>query len=289
MSNVFSMTGFATVEHKSPEFLLVWELRTVNQRFLETTFRLPEALRSIEQSLRDSARQALTRGKLDASLKLESQVTDGTSAVNESLLEAVLTSAQVIAHKAPQATPLSQNELLAWPGVLSQSGAAINDLAQAATALFEQGLEQLIAARAEEGSKLQSIVRRALQEVSAQLEQLEPLAQSLPALQRQKLQERIDELTTKIEPERLAQEVVLLAQKADIREELDRLRIHVTQSLELINGQGPHGRRLDFLTQELNREANTLGAKSVCAETSAASIELKVIIEQIREQVQNME
>jgi|TARA_X000000950_G_scaffold211169_1_gene253985 uncharacterized protein (TIGR00255 family) len=289
MSNVFSMTGFATVEHKSPEFLLVWELRTVNQRFLETTFRLPEALRSIEQSLRDSARQALTRGKLDASLKLESQVTDGTLAVNESLLQAVLTSAQVIAQKAPQATPLSQNELLAWPGVLSQSGAAINDLAQAATALFEQGLEQLIAARAEEGSKLQSIVRRALQEVSAQLEQLEPLAQSLPALQRQKLQERVDELTTKIEPERLAQEVVLLAQKADIREELDRLRIHVTQSLELINGQGPHGRRLDFLTQELNREANTLGAKSVCAETSAASIELKVIIEQIREQVQNME
>ena len=289
MSNVFSMTGFATVEHKSPEFLLVWELRTVNQRFLETTFRLPEALRSIEQSLRDSARQALTRGKLDASLKLESQVTDGTSAVNESLLEAVLTSAQVIAHKAPQATPLSQNELLAWPGVLSQSGAAINDLAQAATALFEQGLEQLIAARAEEGSKLQCIVRRALHKVSAQLEQLEPLAQSLPALQRQKLQERVDELTTKIEPERLAQEVVLLAQKADIREELDRLRIHVTQSLELINGQGPHGRRLDFLTQELNREANTLGAKSVCAETSAASIELKVIIEQIREQVQNME
>ena len=289
MSNVFSMTGFATVEHKSPEFLLVWELRTVNQRFLETTFRLPEALRSIEQSLRDSARQALTRGKLDASLKLESQVTDGTLAVNESLLQAVLTSAQVIAQKAPQATPLSQNELLAWPGGLSQSGAAINDLAQAATALFEQGLEQLIAARAEEGSKLQSIVRRALQEVSAQLEQLEPLAQSLPALLRQKLQERVDELTTKIEPERLAQEVVLLAQKADIREELDRLRIHVTQSLELINGQGPHGRRLDFLTQELNREANTLGAKSVCAETSAASIELKVIIEQIREQVQNME
>jgi uncharacterized protein (TIGR00255 family) len=289
MSNVFSMTGFATVEHKSPEFLLVWELRTVNQRFLETTFRLPEALRSIEQSLRDSARQALTRGKLDANLKLESQVTDGTLAVNESLLKAVLTSARVIAQKAPQATPLSQNELLAWPGVLSQSGAAINDLAQAATALFEQGLEQLIAARAEEGSKLQCIVRRALHEVSAQLEQLEPLAQSLPTLQRQKLQERVDELTTKIEPERLAQEVVLLAQKADIREELDRMRIHVTQSLELINGQGPHGRRLDFLTQELNREANTLGAKSVCAETSAASIELKVIIEQIREQVQNME
>ena len=119
--------------------------------------------------------------------------------------------------------------------------------------------------------------------------QPEPLAQSLPAMQRQKLKDRVDELTTKIEPERLAQEAVLLAQKADIREELDRLRIHVTQSLELINGQGPHGRRLDFLTQELNREANTLGAKSVCAETSAASIELKVIIEQIREQVQNME
>lgn len=289
MSNVFSMTGFAAVEHKSPEFLLVWELRTVNQRFLETTFRLPEALRGIEPSLRDSARQALTRGRLDASLKLESQVADHTLAVNEPLLAAVLTNAQMIARKAPQATPLSQNELLAWPGVLIQTDTAISDLAQAAARLFEQGLDQLIAARAEEGSKLRCIVRRALQDISAQLEQLEPLAQSLPALQRQKLQDRVDELIIKIEPERLTQEVVLLAQKADIREELDRLRIHVAQSLELINGQGPHGRRLDFLTQELNREANTLGAKSVCAETSAASIELKVIIEQIREQVQNME
>ena len=289
MSNVYSMTGFAAVQHKSPEFLLVWELRTVNQRFLETSFRLPEALRGIEQSLRDSARQVLTRGKLDASLKLESRVANHTLAVNEPLLEAVLASAQVLAQRAPQATPLSQNELLAWPGVLSQTDTGRNDLAEGAITLFAQGLDQLIAARADEGSRLKSIVRCALQDVSAQLQQLESLAQSLPAMQRQKLQDRVDELTTKIEPERLAQEAVLLAQKADIREELDRLRIHVTQSLDVINGQGPHGRRLDFLTQELNREANTLGAKSVCAETSAASIELKVIIEQIREQVQNME
>ena len=150
-------------------------------------------------------------------------------------------------------------------------------------------MDELVAARAEEGSKLQAIVRRALEDVDAQIQQLEPLAQTLPAAQRQKLQDRVDELTIKVDAERLAQEVVLLAQKADIREELDRLRLHVTQGQDLITGSGPHGRRLDFLTQELNREANTLGAKSVCAVTSAASIELKVIIEQIREQVQNIE
>ena len=173
--------------------------------------------------------------------------------------------------------------------MLHQSETGESDLAMAATTLFERGLDELITARAEEGTKLQAIVRRALEDVDAQIQQLEPLAQTLPARQRQKLQDRVDELTIKVDAERLAQEVVLLAQKADIREELDRLRLHVTQGLDLIAGPGPHGRRLDFLTQELNREANTLGAKSVCAETSAASIELKVIIEQIREQVQNIE
>ena len=289
MSNVFSMTGFARVEHKSPDFHLVWELRTVNQRFLETTFRLPEALRGIEQSLRECARQALTRGKLDASLKLEANTADHSFTVNEPLLDALLAAATAIELKAPQTAPLSQSQLLAWPGVLHQSETGVSDLAMAATTLFERGLDELIAARAEEGTKLQAIVRRALEDVDAQIQQLEPLAQTLPARQRQKLQDRVDELTIKVDAERLAQEVVLLAQKADIREELDRLRLHVTQGLDLIAGPGPHGRRLDFLTQELNREANTLGAKSVCAETLAASIELKVIIEQIREQVQNIE
>ena len=183
MSNVFSMTGFANVERKSPDFHLVWELRTVNQRFLETTFRLPEALRSTEQSLRECARQALTRGKLDASLKLEANRADHTFTVNEPLVDALLTAATVIELKAPQTAPLSQSQLLAWPGVLHQSETAVSDLATAATTLFERGLDKLVAARAEEGNKLQTIVRRALEDVDAQIQQLEPLAETIPARQ----------------------------------------------------------------------------------------------------------
>ena len=136
MSNVFSMTGFATVGHRSPDFHLVWELRTVNQRFLETTFRLPEALKGIEQSLRECARQALTRGKLDASLKLEANTADHSFTVNEPLLDALLAAATAIELKAPQTAPLSKSQLLAWPGVLHQSKTGESDLAMAATTLF---------------------------------------------------------------------------------------------------------------------------------------------------------
>lgn len=289
MSAMYSMTGFARAEHKTSSYHLVWELKTVNQRFLETSFRLPESLRSIEQPLRDQARKALARGKLEANLKLEDTRTDGTLSINEPLLEALLEGAKQVAAKAPNAEPMSQGQLMAWPGVLQHSDNALTDIAATAMALFAESLERLIDARASEGAQLQRIIQNNLDAIDEQIRVLEPIAAKLPGLQLQRLQQRVDALELKIDHDRLAQEVVLLAQKADVREELDRLQIHVAQGNELIAGEGPHGRRLDFLTQELNREANTLGAKAVCNETSAASIELKVIIEQIREQVQNIE
>ena len=161
MSNVFSMTGFSSVEHRSPDFQLVWELRTVSQRFLETTFRLPEALKGIEQSLRECARQTLKHGKLDASLTLAANRDDLRFTVNELLLEALLAAATAIELKAPQTAPLTQSQLLAWPGVLHQSETGVSDLATTATTLFERGLDELNTARAEVGTKLQAIVRRA--------------------------------------------------------------------------------------------------------------------------------
>ena len=283
------MTGFARTESKTSNYHLVWELKTVNHRYLETTFRLPESLRSIEQSLRDQARTALVRGKLDAVLKLDTAQPTSVLTVNEPLLNALLENAAVIATKAPDAVPMTQSQLMSWPGLLCTAEGALTDMADAAVDLFNEGLTALATARASEGAKLHEIVTSSLTAIDAQIQQLEPVAATLPALQRRKLQDRIDELSIKIDADRLAQEVALLAQKADVREELDRLMIHVEQARALIDGPGPHGRRLDFLTQELNREANTLGAKAVCAETSLASIELKVLIEQIREQVQNIQ
>lgn len=283
------MTGFARAESKTSNYHLVWELKTVNHRYLETTFRLPESLRSIEQSLRDQARTVLVRGKLDAVLKLDTAQPTSVLTVNESLLDALLENAAVIATKAPDAVPMTQSQLMSWPGLLCTAEGALTDMAGAALDLFHEGLSALATARAGEGAKLYEIVKSSLSAIDAQVQQLEPVAATLPALQQQKLQDRIDELSIKIDADRLAQEVALLAQKADVREELDRLMIHVEQARTLIDGPGPHGRRLDFLTQELNREANTLGAKAVCAETSLASIELKVLIEQIREQVQNIQ
>ena len=213
ISNVFSIIDFAGVGHRSADFQLVWELRTVNQRFLETTFRFLEALKGIEQSLRECARQALTRGELDASLKLEANRADHKFTVNEPLLEALQAGVTAIGLKAPRTAPLSQSQLLAWPGVLHQSETGVSDLAMAATTLFEQGLDELTASRAEEGTKLQDIVCRALGDVDTQIQRLETPAQTLPARRRQKLQDRVDELTIKVDAERLAQEVVLLGQK----------------------------------------------------------------------------
>jgi len=289
MSQMFSMTGFSRAEHKATDYHLVWELKSVNHRYLETAFRLPESLRSIERSLRDKARGLLARGKLDASLKLDLLPSTGTLNIDTGLLDTLLQSAEQIGAKVPAAAPLTQHQLLSWPGILGSSNTVLTHLETTAIELFDEALQQLLAARGEEGSGLHDIIASALTSIGEQVAALEPIAAELPALQQRKLQQRVDELATKIDADRMAQEIVLLAQKADVREELDRLKIHVEQGMQLISGPGPHGRRLDFLTQELNREANTLGAKAICSETSSASIELKIIVEQIREQVQNIE
>jgi uncharacterized protein (TIGR00255 family) len=289
MSSIFSMTGFARAETRTSDFQLIWEIKTVNHRYLETTFKLPESLRGVEHALRERVRDRLGRGKLDAVLKLEGGQNAGPLTVNRSLLQSLIDSAQDIADLAPGAAPITQGQLMAWPGVLVPSDTLLDDITQATLRLFDEGLERLIESRAAEGKRLHQILLGNLDAIGQQLSTLEPIANSLPQLQQQRLQERVAALETKIDDERMAQEVALLAQKADVREELDRLSIHIDQARSLIHSCGPHGRRLDFLTRELNREANTLGAKAICSEISNASIELKVIVEQIREQVQNIQ
>ncbi|MEL0047712.1 MAG: YicC/YloC family endoribonuclease [Gammaproteobacteria bacterium] len=289
MSSMFSMTGFARAETGTSDFQLIWEIKTVNHRYLETSFKLPESLKGVEPALRERARVLLGRGKLDAVLKLEGGYGGEAMTVNRSLLKNLIESAKDIALAAPDAAPITQGQLMAWPGVLIPSSTLLDDIAQATLTLFDDAMARLIDSRAEEGAKLHKLLLANLDAIAEQLQVLEPIANTLPQLQQRRLQERVDALETKVDEDRLAQEVALLAQKADVREELDRLSIHVDQARSLINADGPHGRRLDFLTQELNREANTLGAKAICSEVSNASIELKVIIEQIREQVQNIQ
>lgn len=283
------MTGFARAETGTSDFQLIWEIKTVNHRYLETSFKLPETLKGVEPALRERARVLLGRGKLDAVLKLEGGYGGEAMTVNRSLLKNLIESAKDIALAAPDAAPITQGQLMAWPGVLIPSSTLLDDIAQATLTLFDDAMARLIDSRAEEGAKLHKLLLANLDAIAEQLQMLEPIANTLPQLQQRRLQERVDALETKVDEDRLAQEVALLAQKADVREELDRLSIHVDQARSLINADGPHGRRLDFLTQELNREANTLGAKAICSEVSNASIELKVIIEQIREQVQNIQ
>ncbi len=287
---VFSMTAFARSQTETPSFLLVWELRSVNHRFLETQFRLPEQMRSLEHGLRETARAHLKRGKLDCSLKLDRKSTEDAIELNRPLLLHLLATLEQVRRDAPEIHSPNPMDLLRWPGMLGgPSSIDESEIFPAASELFEAALTQLLEHRAREGEQLKSTISDRLSAIDAIVDNLKQLTTNASSEVQAKLQGRLDELKANVDPARLEQEVALLAQKADVAEELDRLSIHVEEARSNLNGPGPHGRRLDFLTQELNREANTLGSKSVSAKTSQRAVDLKVIIEQIREQVQNVE
>ena len=286
---MYSMTAFARAATDAHGRHFVWELKSVNHRFLETNFRLPEPLRRIEHSLRDLARKHLQRGKLDCTLRLERMTSDTPVSINRSVLLQVLAALEQVRRDAPEIGGVSPMDLLRWPGVLDDTPTEEDALEDTARELFEKALSDLIETRASEGKHLQQTLLDRLSGIDTLLSELKPLTSQLAGKQKARLHQRIKDLQINLEPSRLEQEVALLAQRADVAEELDRLGIHVEEARSQIKGAGPHGRRLDFLTQELNREANTLGAKSVIPETSQRAVDLKVIIEQIREQVQNVE
>ena len=286
---MYSMTAFARAATDAHGSHLVWELKSVNHRFLETNFRMPDALRGAEHPLREVARKHLKRGKLDCTLKIE-RIQDGAGiTINRDVLRQLMAALEQVRRDAPDIASMSPMELMRWPGVLDDTPTDEEELVATTTALFEEALADLIEARQREGEKLKETVAARLDEIDGALGELKPIAANLAKQQKDKLIARIGELQVTLDPGRLEQEVALLAQRVDVAEELDRLGIHIEEARGHILGPGPHGRRLDFLTQELNREANTLGAKSVIPETSQKAVDLKVIIEQIREQVQNIE
>ncbi|MBF7053607.1 YicC family protein [Halomonas sp. KAO] len=286
---VHSMTAFARQEHTAAWGSLQLELRSVNQRYLEPHFRLPESLRDLEPAFRDALRARLARGKIEVSLRFEAAGDGAGLAVNPARLAELGRALGEVRQVVTEATPPDALALLDYPGVLENRGPDPETVKSAALALFERALVDLLAGRAREGGKLAELIRERLACIETQVTEVRGLMPRILERQRAQLLERLETVMAELDPQRLEAELTLLAQKADVDEELDRLVTHVAEVKRQLDQKGPVGRRLDFLMQELNREANTLSSKSVVASTTRCAVELKVLIEQIREQVQNIE
>jgi uncharacterized protein (TIGR00255 family) len=283
------MTGFARRERQFPWGLLAWELRTVNHRFLEIGCRLPEEFRIAEADFRQSIAGAVRRGKVDCSLHFRPAVATNSLEVDADLLGRLTQRAQQVASQSGAAARIDVMDMLRWPGVVRDHARDTAPLIAAAHALLGDALAELTRFRDSEGGRL----RDALEQRCAGVEEFAAkVAARLPevrARMRAKLLERIAQLVSEIDHDRLEQELAILAQRQDVDEEIDRLHGHVTEVRKTFGIAEPAGRRLDFLMQELNREANTLSSKSQDIETTRAAVDMKVLIEQMREQVQNIE
>lgn len=286
---IYSMTAFARKEQASHLGTLVWEIRSVNQRFLETNVRLPETLRVLEPIVRDLAKQRLGRGKLDCTLRYEPNAAASVPEVNESLVLQLKQLSQRLDAMGLSGKSLSHSDVLRWPGVLQIAETDSEALCKSASDLFDAALTDLIAMRGGEGEQLKQLLIERLDGIDVEIKKAQVLMPEVKVKQREKLLARFEEAKVELDPTRVEQEMVMFAQRIDVEEELDRLNTHVVEIRRLLKAGGTVGRRLDFLIQELHREANTLSSKSVTPESTAISVELKVYIEQMREQVQNIE
>ena len=285
-----SMTGFAAhsinLDHASVNI----DLRSVNQRYLELHFRLADEFRPLEPQLRELINQRLARGKVECRIGLTPlPLATQDNGLNPAILERLAHWQTEVLRRLPDSAPLSVNEILRWPGAVPAAALSQDALNDTALAGIRATLDELVQSRQREGAKLKQHILDRLGAAEAQVAGLQPLLPALVAAQRDKLERRLREALGETGHERLAQEIALAAQKADIDEELSRLTTHFAEVRRVLNQAGAIGKRLDFLMQELHREANTLGSKSAAAETSRVSLELKVLIEQMREQVQNIE
>ncbi len=286
-----SMTAFARQQNQQPWGTLVWEIRSVNHRYLEPSFKLPETLRRLENALREQLRKTLNRGKVECGLRLQLQSGGHNQQlnINQPLLEQLIHAGELVQGKLQQASSLNPLELLQWPGVIDEPEANVELICEQALESFKLALNQLLDSRQREGTELSQFIEKRLDNIAAITDSVRQQLPAILAAQRQKLSDRLQELKAELDSDRLEQEMVMLAQKADVDEELDRLDTHLTEVRRVLKKGGACGRRLDFLMQELNREANTLSSKSIVSETTQAAVELKVLIEQMREQVQNIE
>lgn len=285
-----SMTGFARTDGQASWGDVSCEIRSVNHRYLEPSIRLPESLRSLEPIVREQLRKQLQRGKVDVSfhVSLNKDAPEAMS-INTDVLKTLLSAAEQIKQLHNDTAPIDALRLLQFPGVIQQATIDADLIQALAKSLLEQALESLLKHRAREGQELQNLIDARLNEISVLVVQVRKKMPAILAAQKDKLKLRLDELKTELDANRLEQEMTILANKADVAEELDRLDTHLIEVRHILGQQGAIGRRLDFMMQELNREANTLSSKSLTSDTTQIAVSLKVLIEQMREQIQNIE
>ena len=284
-----SMTAFARNTTDFPWGSVTCELRSVNHRFLETGFRLPETLRQVEMSLREIARKKLSRGKVDCSIQLAFNSTDATVSADLTLAKQYIELAQQLAVQIDNPAAISPLDIMRWPGVLKEQDVESEHLQTAAIETFKLTVSQLLEGRQREGDKLADMIEQRLVGIQEQTTIVRENLPDILAHQRTRLEEKMADMKSQLDESRVEQEMVIIANRTDVDEELDRLDVHIAEIRRVLQSSDSIGRRLDFLMQELNREANTLGSKSIAGVTTQASVELKVLIEQMREQIQNLE
>ena len=286
---IYSMTAFARSEVKKIWGTAVWEIRSVNQRYLETYFRLPEQFRSLEPLLRDRFRKRLQRGKVECALRFtanDAAVTKLT--LNEELAKQVLHAADWVQSHG-QSTGVNPLDVLRWPGVIAAEEADTDTIQADLLAGLDKAMDDFITARGDEGENLKSLIEQRLDAIEVEAKKVAGRMPEILNWQRERILTRFEEAKLELDAARIEQEMILLAQKVDVAEELDRLNSHVGETRKILNKGGACGRRLDFMMQEFNRESNTLGSKSINTEITQSAVELKVLIEQMREQIQNIE
>lgn len=285
-----SMTAFARQELVKDWGTLTLELRSVNHRYLDVSMRMPEDFRNLEPKIREKISAKLARGKVDVGLKFSrTEAAAGDMLIDMDLIQQISNASREIDHILYNPAQVSSLELLRWPGVIKTPELDSDELGGALFELLDVTLNDMLEGREREGEKLADLIQQRCQSISEVIVKVKKRLPEIMKIWREKLLTRIQDASVEVDESRLQQELVILAQKTDVDEELDRLTTHVTEVERVLKDKKPIGRRLDFLMQELNREANTLGSKSIDTETTKASVDLKVFIEQMREQIQNIE
>ena len=286
---IHSMTAYARKEFKGDWGTAVWEIRSVNQRYLETYIRLPEQFRGLEAVLRERFRKQLQRGKVECSMRFEaSSANSGALQLNEALAEKLIESANWVSKKAGKAK-LNPVDILRWPGVMEAEEKDMGELSTDLLSFFNETLTEFLESRASEGEKLQAMLEQRLAGITEQAAFVHSKMPEIIEWQRARIQKKFADAKIELDETRVEQELILMAQKLDVAEEIDRLNAHVTETHSILKKGGACGRRLDFMMQEFNRESNTLGSKSISTDITKSAVELKVLIEQMREQLQNIE
>ncbi|OAN16989.1 hypothetical protein A3K86_08625 [Photobacterium jeanii] len=286
---IHSMTAYARREVKGDWGSAVWEIRSVNQRYLETYLRMPEQFRGLEPVLRERFRKRLARGKVECNLRFEANTAASNElSINEELAKQVIKAAQWVKDTAGEGN-INPFQVMNWPGVMEAPEQDLDAINKDLLAGFEEALNDFIAARASEGENMKALIVQRLDAITEEAGKVRAQMPEVMAWQRERLLSRFEEAKIELDASRVEQELILLAQKSDVAEELDRLDSHVKETQKIMKKGGACGRRLDFMMQEFNRESNTLASKSINTEITASAVELKVLIEQMREQIQNIE